>query len=76
MITDKELVDRATEVLGEHFDEVVILVSRMTQDGKGFTERIFVGKGNWFARKGMARDFLDRDDKLEAATMIAEKMKE
>lgn len=44
--------------LMEHFDSVQVLVSVCTDRG---TESVFLGGGNWFARQGMAHDFITKD---------------
>lgn len=44
--------------LSEFFDTVQILVSNTTDIG---TEHVFLGCGNWFARQGMAHDFINKD---------------
>ena len=38
------------------------------------SHRIFYGDGNWYARVGMAKAFLDGDDAETMADRIAEKM--
>jgi hypothetical protein len=45
--------------IAEHFDCVQILVSRTNPDGN--TETVFMGSGNWYARKGMADELLKKD---------------
>lgn len=44
--------------LSEFFDSVQIFVSNSTDNG---TENVFLGTGNWFARQGMAHDFINKD---------------
>jgi hypothetical protein len=53
-------IDSALGVLMEHCDSVQILASYMIDSGNTCT--VFAGKGNWYARTGMAREFLSRDD--------------
>lgn len=55
----KEAIDKALEILGEHFDAVQILASHETVDGN--TVSAFWGVGNWYTRTGMAVEFLDKD---------------
>ena len=55
----EKLVQRAIDALMEHFDAVQIMATSMTQDGD--TANIFMGGGNWFARQGMAHDFIRQD---------------
>jgi hypothetical protein len=44
--------------LGEHFDSVQILAS---WNEEAITACSFVGCGNWYARQGMAKEFLEQD---------------
>lgn len=55
-----EMLDRAVNVLMEHFDAVQILATYT--DGEG-TLGLTRGGGNWYARKGMVQEFIDRDFK-------------
>jgi hypothetical protein len=55
---DMQLVARACNELSEHFDSVLVMVSRhepTTEDG---TIRIVDGRGNWYARFGLAREWV------------------
>lgn len=52
------LVQRHIDALMEHFEAVQIMVSSTVPDG---TSNIFKGGGNWFARQGMAHDFIRQD---------------
>lgn len=54
----EKLVDDHVAKLMEHFDAVQILVSGVMYNG---TESVFRGGGNWFARQGMAQEFITRD---------------
>lgn len=58
------IVRQHVQALREHFDCVQILVSHVTDRG---TEDIFDGNGNWYARQGMAREFLNRDQAVTDA---------
>lgn len=44
--------------LSEFFDSIQILVSNSGDIG---TESVYLGSGNWFARQGMAHDFITKD---------------
>ena len=68
-----ESVSKALLILGEHFDAVQILAT--VSDGDG-TERSFKGSGNWYARQGMAHDFINADIHQDAAEQIANKLNE
>lgn len=52
------LVRQHITALSEFFDSVQILASNTTDIG---TENVFLGTGNWFARQGMAHDFINKD---------------
>lgn len=52
------IVRQHVTALSEFFDTVQILASNTTDIG---TEHVFIGSGNWFARQGMAHDFINRD---------------
>lgn len=68
-----ELVDRIAAQLGEQFECVQILVSTCLENGKG-TESVYSGFGNWFARQGMARDFVTKDDASTHAKHLADRL--
>lgn len=55
----RQAIEKALEILGEHFDSVQILANHETVEGK--TVAAFWGAGNWYARTGMAHEFLDQD---------------
>lgn len=61
MKTDKEISDRVELLLAElmeHFDAVQVLASRVNEHGN--TVNVYVGRGNWYALDGMAREFVDQ----------------
>jgi hypothetical protein len=43
--------------LGEHFDTVHILATKLTDDGRD-TVKFSWGKGNWYARYGQIREWV------------------
>lgn len=49
------LVTKTAQNLGEHFSAVVILVSYHDSDGTSCFSR---GTGDWFARQGLAHDYI------------------
>ena len=59
--SDREaLIDICLAKLMECFDCVQILASY--EEGQtSSTHRVFKGKGNWYARSGMAHDFINAD---------------
>ena len=61
MMTDEEkrlLISRVATQLGDHFDAVQIMASWKEE---GDTRYQYWGQGNWFARKGMAHQFLEEE---------------
>lgn len=56
----------------EHFDHVQILV---TWNEEGLTKRVARGAGNWYARQGMAHEFINMDIAQDTAFQIADKLK-
>ena len=54
-------ITRAMDSLMEHWDAVQVLVTRVSEDGTQ-TVRCFRGRGNWYSRTGMAREFLTTDE--------------
>jgi hypothetical protein len=55
----RQAIEKALEILGEHFGAVQILASHETVTGE--TVAAFWGVGNWYARTGMAHEFIERD---------------
>jgi hypothetical protein len=77
-LTDELPIDQKAEIvrqhiaaLREHFDSVQILCSHTSSIG---TEHAFLGAGNWFARQGMAREFLNQSQSETAATELAKQI--
>lgn len=61
-MTDNELVARMDVLLAElmeHFDALQIIGSVVGDDGR--TIRVARGAGNWYARLGGAREFIEMD---------------
>lgn len=74
-MTDSEgrkILESAVSKLGEHFDHVQILVT--WQEGE-ITHRLQRGYGNWYARQGLAHEFINEDVARENAEAIGEKIK-
>ena len=61
------VVQQHITALMEHFEAVQILVSVTDPGG---TASVFLGAGNWYARQGMARDFMQQDQARTAAKEI------
>ena len=56
---DLELLQKAIDTLGEHFDSVQIFATRHDTDG---TKSIQKGCGNWFARYGQVREWMLKEE--------------
>lgn len=67
-----DIVAKCLHELGEHFESVQILATRTES---GWTQRCFSGTGNFYARLGMAHEFIDEDNAKESAKQIAETLK-
>jgi hypothetical protein len=69
---DLEMVRKHLEALSEHFDTVQIFCTRYNPnrieeaDEEGTTTRLQVGQGNWFARYGQVRYWLQMQDAVAA----------
>lgn len=62
-----DALQQAVDLLGEHYDAVQVLV---TWSDAGITKSRHLGSGNWYARQGMAHDFVKSDDSAELAKEI------
>lgn len=75
-MSDKELIKKVEEAasrLGEEFEVVLVMVSWPEEGGDG-SKSIFRGVGNWYARKGMAHEFIDLDKAQKQADEIGSVM--
>lgn len=68
------ILEDAAAKLGEHFDAVQIMASWPAGEGKG-TVCSKRGIGNWYARQGMAHDFIQSAAARENAAEIAAAIK-
>jgi len=67
----ENIAEKAAAELGEHFDAVQILI---TWNEEGRSICVKRGAGNWYARQGMAHEFINSDIAQDAAIQIAEKL--
>lgn len=65
------IIEQALRLLGEHFDHVQLLVS---WDADSETRFIHSGCGNWYARQGMAHQFINSDMAQNVGHEVAEAM--
>ena len=63
---DLELVKQHVEQLGEHFDSVQIFVTRHEAGELDGTININTGAGNWFARYGHIRNWINTEEAISA----------
>jgi len=66
-----EALEKASQILGEHFECGQILLT--FQEGVD-TYRVYKGFGNWYARQGMAMEFLHDDEARAIANEISKKI--
>lgn len=69
---DTELLAKAVELLGEHFDAVSIFCSRHEPECEDGTVTVTDGCGNWHARFGQVREWLVRQDERARASVRSE----
>lgn len=67
-MSNDEVIQKALDILGEHFDHVQILVTWNEDALSKFWHR---GSGSWYARQGMAHEFINSDIAQDAARQIA-----
>lgn len=68
-----KMIQATAAQLGEHFEAVQILVSR-PQEGGGGTHCVKSGIGNWYARQGMAHEFIEEDKAQEHAAALGSRI--
>lgn len=71
-MNENEAVEYLEQVacnLSEHFDCVQIMVSL---NEEGLTKCLKRGSGNWYARQGMAHEFINEDQSMMQAYQIAD----
>jgi hypothetical protein len=67
----EKLIQTTAQKLGEHFDAVQIMVS-WTENGATYCSKR--GCGSWYARQGMAHEFIQQDIANDNARIMAEHM--
>ena len=66
-----DMIERLAASIGEHFDAVQIMVSWVDE---GSTCAVSKGTGNFYARLGLAHEFILLDAAKEQAIEIAERL--
>lgn len=64
----QKLCEEFAARMHEHFDHVQILA---TWNEEGITKRVARGAGNWYARQGMAHEFINMDIAQDTAHQLA-----
>lgn len=67
-----DVVKKALHDLGEHFESVQILATFVEE---GQTLRSFSGCGNWYARQGMAHEFINQEWRRTLPLKLPKKIK-
>ena len=67
----EQLLEETTAKLAEFFDAVQIMVSWNEERQTRCSKR---GSGNWYARQGMAHEFINADMAQEIGVQIADRM--
>ena len=68
---DMKLVEKAVQELGEHYETVMVFCTRHESGQENGTVRVIKGSGNWFARYGVVREWLIREE--ETSRSVARK---
>lgn len=63
-----DIVNKCISIMSEHFDAVQVHACFLTPENQ--TQRLSLGSGNWYARKGMAQEFLEMDQAQTVASEI------
>lgn len=74
-MTDKEkikVLEKHVSALSEIYDCVQVLATGLREDNTTFSHKR--GSGNWYARKGLAHEFIEENIAEDAATQIARKL--
>ena len=64
----ERIMTQAQDLLGDHFDCFQIMVS---WNEEGLTKMRNIGGGNWYARQGMAHEFINADSAQTSALEIS-----
>jgi hypothetical protein len=64
MSETESIIEKAVTQLGEHFDTVQIFVTRHESGEKGGTLHNQSGVGNWYARYGQVREWVNQQEEV------------
>jgi hypothetical protein len=65
-------LERHAAELSELYDSVQIFATGLNSDGTTFSHKR--GQGNWYARQGMAHEFIQENIAADTADKLAEKL--
>lgn len=68
----EKLIEEHLAKLIEHFDSVQILASFTDDEG---TKSFSFGRGDWYARQGLAHEFIAHDQAKDTAKFLSEAIK-
>lgn len=68
----EKVIADAVATLAEHFDHVQVLA---TWDANDHSHRMSRGAGNWYARQGLAHEFINNEVARENANEVAKAIK-
>lgn len=66
---DCELLDKALEIVSEHFDSVIIIATRH-EETEGGTIMTYRKAGNYYASKAAVRDWLVNQDQSRLISIL------
>lgn len=67
-----QVLDRHVAELAEIYDSVQVMVSWVTPDGRTSSQKR--GSGDWYARQGLAHEFIEENLAEDSADKIAKKL--
>jgi hypothetical protein len=65
------ILDNAAAQLAEHFEAVQISVAWIEESSREGTSSEHAGRGVWYARYGLAQEFIDRGKAAEIGDAVA-----
>jgi uncharacterized Zn finger protein len=60
--TDLAIVDKAIQLLGEHFDSVQVFTSRYEPTLEDGTVSVRKGNGDWYSRFGQVKEWVIKEE--------------
>lgn len=69
----EQILKGVVHLLGEHFEAAQLMVT--WREGED-TSRLYSGTGNWYARMGLAQEFISNDKSCDLAHELGQTIKE